>query len=151
MSDEAGSVQLDSEPTLPVGHSAPLPLFSIEELDDSYGDMASRLTDEEEDALLKVGRNMTYRLMQSKILLIIRIPLEVFPTGLPALFGESFNYLRIFLKKVQMELLEVLVKVKIFSYSNPADIVTHSHYSPSYRCSDNSLQSDLYSFIRATF
>ena len=56
-SDEAGSVQLDSEPTLPVGHSGPLlPLFSIEELDDSYGDMATRLTDEEEDALVKVGQ-----------------------------------------------------------------------------------------------
>lgn len=56
-SDEAESVQVDSEPTLPVGQSAPLPLFSIEELDDSYGDMTTRLTDEEEDALLKVGQN----------------------------------------------------------------------------------------------
>jgi hypothetical protein len=49
---------------LPVGQSAPLPLFSIEELDDSYGDMATRLTDEEEDALLKVGQNMVYDLME---------------------------------------------------------------------------------------
>ena len=45
--------------------------------------------------------------------MIVRIPLEVSPTGLPALFGESFNYLRIFLKNVQTELLEVLVKVII--------------------------------------
>jgi proteasome activator subunit 4 len=54
-SDEAESVRLDSEPTLPVGHSAPLPSFSMDELVDPYGDMDSRLTDEEEDALLKVG------------------------------------------------------------------------------------------------
>lgn len=67
-SDEAESVQLDSEPTLPVGNSIPLPLFSIEELDDSYGDLASRLTDEEEDALLKVGQNMANRLIQSNLI-----------------------------------------------------------------------------------
>ena len=48
--------------------------------------------------------------------MIVRTPLEVFPTGLPALYGESFNYLRIFLKKVQTELLEVLVKVKILIF-----------------------------------
>ena len=65
---EAESVQLDSEPTLPIGRSTPLPLFSIEELDDSYGDMASRLTDEEEDALLKVGQIMAYKLMQSNLI-----------------------------------------------------------------------------------
>ena len=51
------SVHLDSEPTLPVGHSAPLPSFSMDALDDPYGDMDSRLTDEEEDALLKVGQS----------------------------------------------------------------------------------------------
>ena len=67
-SDEAESVQLDSEPTLPVGQSASLPLFSIEELDDSYGDMATRLTDEEEDALLKVSRNRAYHLMESEFI-----------------------------------------------------------------------------------
>jgi hypothetical protein len=67
-SDEAESVQLDSEPTLPVGHSAALPSFSIDELDDPYGDMTTRLTDEEEDALLKVGRNMAYYLMQSNLI-----------------------------------------------------------------------------------
>ena len=58
-SDEAESDQPDPEPTLPAGHSAPLPSFSVDELDDPYGDMATRLTDEEEDALLKVGQNMT--------------------------------------------------------------------------------------------
>jgi hypothetical protein len=63
-SDEAETIRLDSEPTLPVAQSVPLPLFSIEELDDSYGDMATRLSDEEEDALLKVGQNMAYYLMQ---------------------------------------------------------------------------------------
>lgn len=48
--------------------------------------------------------------------MIARIPLEVFPTGLPALFGGSFNYLKIFLKKVQTELLEVPVKVKVLIF-----------------------------------
>ena len=64
-SEEAESVRLDSEPTLPVGQSASLPLFSIEELDDSYGDM-TRLTDEEEDALLKVGQNMAVILIDAE-------------------------------------------------------------------------------------
>lgn len=55
--DEVQSVQLDSEPTLPASNSEPLPSFPMDELDDSYN-MASRLTDEEEDALLKVGRDI---------------------------------------------------------------------------------------------
>ncbi|KAF8971515.1 hypothetical protein BDZ97DRAFT_1913988 [Flammula alnicola] len=44
---------LDVEPTLPTGHRVPLPSFSLDELDESYTDMPSRLTNEEEDALLK--------------------------------------------------------------------------------------------------
>ncbi|KAF8807238.1 hypothetical protein BYT27DRAFT_7232792 [Phlegmacium glaucopus] len=52
LSDEAESVRLDSEPTLPIGHAVSLPSFSMDELD-PYMDMASRLTNEEEDALLK--------------------------------------------------------------------------------------------------
>jgi proteasome activator subunit 4 len=67
-SDEAESDHPDSEPTLPVGHSTPSPSFSVDELEDPYGDMATRLTDEEEDALLKVGQNMTYHLMQSNLI-----------------------------------------------------------------------------------
>jgi len=56
LSDEAESVRLDSEPTLPDGHAVSLPLVSMNELDDPFMDITSRLTNEEEDALLKVGQ-----------------------------------------------------------------------------------------------
>jgi len=45
------ATQPDSEPTFP--EERPVPLLSFS-LDDAYGEMGSRLTNEEEDALLKV-------------------------------------------------------------------------------------------------
>jgi hypothetical protein len=67
-SNEVQSVQLDSEPTLPVGQAVSLPSFTTDDLDDPYVDIASRLTDEEEDALLKVGQNAAYFWLQSNLI-----------------------------------------------------------------------------------
>ncbi|KAF8168284.1 hypothetical protein B0H34DRAFT_792908 [Crassisporium funariophilum] len=52
--DDTPPARLDSEPTLPITtQPIALPSFSLEELEGPYTDMGSRLTDVEEDALLK--------------------------------------------------------------------------------------------------
>ncbi|KAG6845633.1 hypothetical protein H0H87_005840 [Tephrocybe sp. NHM501043] len=43
----------DTEPTLPVTNAGTLPSFSLDDVDGHYTDFESRLSDEEEDALLK--------------------------------------------------------------------------------------------------
>ena len=45
--------QLDINPTLPADNSSSLPSFSLNDLD-GYSDMEPRLSDDQEDALLKV-------------------------------------------------------------------------------------------------
>ncbi|KAF9535513.1 hypothetical protein CPB83DRAFT_841889 [Crepidotus variabilis] len=45
--------QLDMEPTLPAGKSMAMPTMSLNDLDGAYTDMEPRLSEEEEDALLK--------------------------------------------------------------------------------------------------
>jgi len=51
--ESAPHTQLDDEPTLPTGQPLSLPSFSLDELESPYIDLGSRLTDDEEDALLK--------------------------------------------------------------------------------------------------
>ncbi|KAG6902315.1 hypothetical protein C0995_001694 [Termitomyces sp. Mi166 len=53
INDESPPALLDAEPTLPVENSVPLPSFSLDDLDGQYTDIEQRLTNEEEDALLK--------------------------------------------------------------------------------------------------
>lgn len=51
MYEDSPATQLGSGPILPAGRSEPLPTFS---LDDGYREMGPSLTNEDEDALLKV-------------------------------------------------------------------------------------------------
>jgi len=52
--DEVPAANLDLEPTLPSDTQVTFPSFSQDDPEGSYIDMRSTLTDEEEDALLKV-------------------------------------------------------------------------------------------------
>ena len=54
MSEESRPVLFDSEQTLVPHFSASLPLFSTDEMNGTYTDIESRLTNEEQDALLRV-------------------------------------------------------------------------------------------------
>ncbi|KAF5377624.1 hypothetical protein D9615_005155 [Tricholomella constricta] len=53
MNEESRPVLLDAEPTLPLNNTVTLPSFSLDDMESQYTDLESRLTDEEEDALLK--------------------------------------------------------------------------------------------------
>lgn len=55
MNDEQRSAPSDAEPILPVENCVTMPSFSLDELDGQYTDIEQRLTNEEEDALLKVN------------------------------------------------------------------------------------------------
>lgn len=52
--DEISAANLDLEPTLPSDTQVTFPSFMQDDAEGSYIDMRSTLTDEEEDALLKV-------------------------------------------------------------------------------------------------
>lgn len=84
---------LDSEPTLPSGQDIALPSFSLDDLNGPFTDLVSRLTDEEEDALLRVHIFLpTHDFLVLKQKNLNRIQQVVSLTGSPVLFVESFNY-----------------------------------------------------------
>lgn len=99
--------QLDINPTLPTDNSSPLPSFSLNELD-GYSDVEPRLSDEQEDELLKVRLS---GLDKGWILKFCRIPRGTFPIGFLALSDESFNYWKTFQMRIKTEMLEGRLKV----------------------------------------
>ncbi|KAG6910596.1 hypothetical protein DXG01_009547 [Tephrocybe rancida] len=56
---DSGPTPIDTEPTLPAINAGSIPLFVLDELDSQYTDIESRLSDEEEDALLKCLEDST--------------------------------------------------------------------------------------------
>jgi proteasome activator subunit 4 len=88
--EESRPVLLDPEPTLVASTSISPPSFFKDEADAIYADTESRLTNEEEDAVLRVS---IFNFMPSlPVSILSRTQQEVSRTGLPVSFVGLSSY-----------------------------------------------------------